>query len=105
MISHIGCVISNIAERDLIRMPSNFNKRGQYLMNQLNTHQNHSDRIIRETECRHMTGLCRTTRYLMEKKGDFPARRQLGGRSVGWLLSEITTWQLSQPKVETGKAA
>lgn len=71
MISHIGCVISNIAERDLIRMPSNFNKRGQYLMNQLNTHQNHSDRIIRETECRHMTGLCRTTRYLMEKKGIF----------------------------------
>nr|HAT2257104.1 AlpA family phage regulatory protein [Citrobacter freundii] len=52
-----------------------------------------ADRIIRENECRRLTGICRTTRYLMERNGKFPARRQLGGRSVGWLLSEVTAWQ------------
>lgn len=57
-----------------------------------------SDRTIREPECRKITGLCRTTRYLMEKEGTFPARRQLGGRAVGWLLSEVTAWQHSRRK-------
>lgn len=55
-----------------------------------------SDRIIREAECRHMTGLCRTTRYVMEKKGTFPARRQLGGRSMGWRLSDVQAWIAAQ---------
>jgi len=64
-----------------------------------------ADRIIRETECRRLTGICRTTRYLMEKKGVFPARRQLGGRSVGWLLSEISAWQMNQPKATSNQAA
>ncbi|MCG6823163.1 AlpA family phage regulatory protein [Klebsiella aerogenes] len=51
------------------------------------------ERTIREAECRQITGLCRTTRYIMEKEGRFPARRKLGGRAVGWLLSEVTEWQ------------
>ena len=51
------------------------------------------DRTIREPECRQLTGLCRTTRYMMEKEGKFPARRKLGGRAVGWLLSEVISWQ------------
>lgn len=62
--------------------------------------QSDADRIIRETECRRLTGICRTTRYLMERKGVFPARRQLGGRSVGWLLSEVNEWLSNQPKVQ-----
>ncbi|MDD8750192.1 helix-turn-helix transcriptional regulator [Escherichia coli] len=41
---------------------------------------------------------CRTTRYMMEKEGSFPARRKLGGRAVGWLLSEVTAWQQSRSK-------
>ncbi|MCU6211073.1 AlpA family phage regulatory protein [Morganella morganii] len=56
-------------------------------------------RVIRESECRKMTGLCRTTRYLMEKKGLFPARRKLGGRSIGWVLPEVVEWLRNQPKV------
>ncbi|EEJ6214867.1 AlpA family phage regulatory protein [Salmonella enterica subsp. enterica serovar Muenchen] len=56
------------------------------------------DRIIREKECRSLTGLSRTTRYLREKKGTFPERRDLGGRCVGWLLSEVQEWQKNQPK-------
>lgn len=57
------------------------------------------DRFIREAECRQLTGICRTTRFLMEKEGKFPARRKLGGRSVGWLLSEVFDWQQSRSKV------
>ncbi|WP_447886456.1 helix-turn-helix transcriptional regulator [Serratia fonticola] len=64
-----------------------------------------TDRTIREPECRQITGLCRTTRYLMEREGKFPARRKLGGRAVGWMLSEIQAWQQSQPKVTSNKAA
>ncbi len=62
-----------------------------------------NDRIIREFECRQLTGICRTTRFLMEKEGKFPSRRKLGGRSVGWMLSEIQSWLVSQPKVTTNK--
>lgn len=65
----------------------------------------HAERFIREAECRQLTGLCRTTRYLMEKDGKFPSRRQLGGRSVGWLLSEINGWVRSQPKSQINQMA
>lgn len=54
------------------------------------------ERVIREAECRQLTGICRTTRYMMEKEGQFPARRKLGGRAVGWLLSEVAAWQQSR---------
>ncbi|WP_434461630.1 helix-turn-helix transcriptional regulator [Serratia plymuthica] len=60
-----------------------------------------TSRVVREPECRQLTGLCRTTRYLMEKEGKFPARRKLGGRAVGWLLFEVMEWQQNQPKVTT----
>lgn len=57
-----------------------------------------AERVIREAECRQLTGICRTTRYMMEKEGQFPARRKLGGRAVGWLLSEVAAWQQSRSK-------
>jgi len=41
----------------------------------------------------------------MEREGKFPARRKLGGRAVGWMLSEIQEWLQNQPKVITNKAA
>ena len=66
---------------------------------------NDIDVIIREAQCKAITGICRTTRYMMEKDGKFPARRKLGGRSVGWLLSEISAWQINQPKVDSNQAA
>lgn len=56
------------------------------------------DRVVREKECRELTGLCRATRFVWEKEGKFPVRRKLGGRSVGWLLSEIQQWQNGQVK-------
>lgn len=46
-----------------------------------------TERVIREAECRQLTGICRTTRYMMEKEGQFPARRKLGGaRLAGFSL-------------------
>ncbi|MBI1504819.1 AlpA family phage regulatory protein, partial [Escherichia coli] len=51
-------------------------------MNQNTQFQSLTDRVIREDECRKLTGVSRTTRYELEKKGGFPSRRNLGGRSV-----------------------
>ncbi|PWC10028.1 DNA-binding protein [Brenneria roseae subsp. americana] len=50
------------------------------------------ERIIREKECEIITGLSRTTRYQLEKRGLFPMRRSLGGRAIGWLSSDINNW-------------
>lgn len=49
-------------------------------------------RFIRPREVSRMTGL--STRQLknMEAQGRFPARFQLGERSVGWKLIEVVEW-------------
>lgn len=54
------------------------------------------DRIIREPECRQLTGLCRTTRWTLERRGLFPRRRQLTANSIGWLASEVHAWLASR---------
>ncbi len=51
-----------------------------------------ADRIIREAECDHITGLSRSTRWRLERKGQFPKRRQLSPGCSGWLASEIAAW-------------
>lgn len=77
-------------------MPDNFNEQGHASVNNQIIVQ---DRAIRESECRQLTGLARTTRYELERAGKFPQRRKLGGRSIGWMLSEVQEWITSQPKV------
>ena len=52
-----------------------------------------SDRFIREKECRELTGLSRTTRWRLERHGNFPHRRKISPNGVAWLLSEIRSWQ------------
>ena len=47
------------------------------------------ERIVREAECKRLTGLSRTTRWELERHGHFPQRRRLGVNSVGWLESEL----------------
>jgi len=49
-------------------------------------------RIIREPECANLTGLARVTRYVLERRGDFPKRVKLGARSAGWYEKDIRTW-------------
>jgi len=104
VISHIKYVISPKYSKHIINMLSNDNKRGHIHMSKVKSSQDQFDRIIREEECRRLTGICRTTRYMMERKGVFPARRQLGARSVGWLLSEVNDWLDRQPKAQLKSA-
>ena len=56
-----------------------------------------SDRILRLPEVLARTGLARTTLWRMERRGEFPARRQITGNTVGWLESEVSEWIESRP--------
>jgi prophage regulatory protein len=60
------------------------------------------DKIIREPELLKLVGLSRTTLWRREKAGDFPKRRQLSSRSVGWVLSEVLEWIEQRPLAEGG---
>jgi prophage regulatory protein len=40
----------------------------------------------------HRTGLRRSALYLLVKQGAFPKPIKLGGRAVGWILSEVDAW-------------
>ena len=51
-----------------------------------------NERVLRLPEVKQKTGLGRSSIYLKESEGNFPARISLGARSVGWLESEINTW-------------
>ncbi|MBG6243128.1 MAG: AlpA family phage regulatory protein [Candidatus Symbiopectobacterium sp. Dall1.0] len=73
-------------------------------MNNLEQSSQSLDRTVRERECRSLTGLGRTTRYQLEKKGEFPSRRKLGGRAIGWLYSDIQSWLAARPVVTVSNA-
>lgn len=49
-------------------------------------------RILRLKDVINHTGLARATIYKYVGEGSFPKPVPLGGRSVGWLESEIQTW-------------
>ena len=61
-----------------------------------------TDRIIRKDEATRLTGLSSRSIDRREAAGDFPARVRLGPNSVGWRLSQITTWISSR---EPGSSA
>lgn len=48
--------------------------------------------IIRLAETRRLAGISRSAIYQRTKDGSFPAPINLGGRSVGWLRSEVVNW-------------
>lgn len=48
--------------------------------------------ILRLKQLEIRTGLSKATLYKLIKSGTFPAQKQLGLRSVGWLESEVTAW-------------
>jgi prophage regulatory protein len=50
------------------------------------------DRIVREPECAERTGLSRSTRWRLERRGRFPRKRQLSPGCRGWLESELAAW-------------
>lgn len=63
------------------------------------------DRIIRERECREVTGLSRTTRRRAERAGGFPKRRKISENTVGWLESELAEWLANRTHVAGSDAA
>jgi len=48
--------------------------------------------IMKRQEVVAATGLCYTSIYNKEKRGEFPARRKLSARSVGWIRQEVEAW-------------
>lgn len=57
------------------------------------------DRFLREPEVARVTGLSRTTRWRMERCGEFPRRRTISRNAVAWLASEIETWMDERAEV------
>lgn len=58
-------------------------------------HERHKElimKIIRLQEVIQLTGLARSTVYKFIKDQSFPRQVSLGGRSVGWVESEIQAW-------------
>lgn len=51
-----------------------------------------TNRIIRLSEVKFLTGLSRSTIYLRVSKNSFPHPVSLGGRAVGWVESEVLAW-------------
>lgn len=51
-----------------------------------------SNSILRLQSVKNKTGLARSTIYLRIKQGTFPKQVSLGGRTVGWIESEIEAW-------------
>jgi prophage regulatory protein len=49
-------------------------------------------RMLREEQVRDLTGLSRSTRWRLERRGEFPKRVTLTARCVGWLESEVAAW-------------
>jgi prophage regulatory protein len=49
-------------------------------------------KILKRLEVQEMTGLSDTTLRRYERQGQFPKRRKLGERGVGWLESDVLEW-------------
>ena len=59
---------------------------------------NDLDPILRESQVRRVTGFCRSSRFELERRGQFPARLKLTGRAVGWKTSEVKDWLEARPR-------
>jgi prophage regulatory protein len=43
------------------------------------------------------TGLSRTTVWRLERRGLFPARRQISPGTIGWIATEVEDWINRRP--------
>ena len=55
-------------------------------------------KIIRDSDVHEITGLSKSTRYRLEKNGNFPQCVRLGANSVGWYENEVLDWVESRPR-------
>ena len=50
------------------------------------------NKILRLRAAKDLTGLSRSSIYLMMRAGTFPKNISLGARAVGWLEADIQAW-------------
>ncbi|EKG0013015.1 helix-turn-helix transcriptional regulator [Vibrio cholerae] len=50
-----------------------------------------SERFVKENERERITSISRTTWWRLEKAGQVPKRKRVGGSTV-WLLSDLLAW-------------
>lgn len=62
-----------------------------------------TEKILRLQDVIRATGLPRSTIYLRRSQGQFPEPVSLGGRTVGWLESDIQNWIAERAKVRVGQ--
>jgi predicted DNA-binding transcriptional regulator AlpA len=55
------------------------------------------DRIVFEAERKAITGIGRSSWFVMMATGKAPASRQVSGRRTGWLLSDLVAWVKTRP--------
>lgn len=61
------------------------------------THGMNCTAILRLPDVERITGLSRSTIYVMMKGGYFPRSLQVGRRAVGWREAEVQDWLASRP--------
>jgi len=52
--------------------------------------------FLLDKEVAQLTKLSKTTRWRLEKAGDFPKARRISHKRVIWIESEILEWMLSK---------
>jgi prophage regulatory protein len=63
-----------------------------------------SHSILRRDDVLKKIGLGKSCLYELQARGEFPKSISLGGRSVGWLESEVNAW-IEERIAESRKAA
>jgi len=58
-------------------------------------------RFIRRKEVEHITGLSRSTIYVMVGDGTFPKQVRLGAKAVGWYEDDIKRWMEERREVSS----
>ena len=57
-----------------------------------------TERILSVDETIKLASLSRSTIWRLEARGEFPSKRMLGARRIGYLLSEIVEWMNTRGK-------
>jgi len=55
-------------------------------------------RVLRWPQVQRLVGLSKSTVWRMEREGNFPRRRQLAVRAVGWDARELEKWVETRKK-------
>ena len=61
-------------------------------------------RFLRRREVEHLTGLSRSSIYLLMKEGRFPKPVRLGPKCVAWVEREVRTFLLTKVAERDSKA-